>query len=359
MRNDQYEFIPVKSDPNNQLVDLVDFTDDKHHTGYLKCSLYVLNHLLVGNAHKTDKQGITTIDPLEISEKIHISPYTLKGCISSFIAQLLGIPLSRINPIRYNKKGFNYIKLSENELLLKQEGYQPFLKGELSDPHSPQLTVLKSMFGYSLSDKDKQYLELTNNDKDNWQDFMAKAGKVHFNYACHVSQTGKETNTKLPLAGAPAATRDYFKTVSEQRIKLRGRKVYKRYDTTPSVYNNKWVRLNRVLSYDDVKISYPCLRFTCHYENLLEEELELLLFALHLGQPTFDSHKKLSAQTGLRCHQIGYGKNFGMGAVKIVVDKVVPAVKLDLRKYETLLTKKRNKLLKNLIFDPTKKQRVI
>ncbi|MDD3563343.1 MAG: hypothetical protein PHR32_06695, partial [Candidatus Cloacimonetes bacterium] len=106
--------------------------------------------------------------------------------------------------------------------------------------------------------------------------------------------------------------------------RLSGRKFYYKTATTPCNDSkeehgvDKTVLLRKVLL--PSAESLPHFKFKVHYQNLSLTELCLLHFSLCLGQNVIPEVKTLHSNKDLLCHQIGYGKNYGMGAVKIVLD---------------------------------------
>ncbi len=101
-----YTFIPIKNNQNHEDIKQAKFNTtemdgNKLYTGYLNCSMYALNQLLVGNEHSDGESNSTHIYPLKVNDRILISPYTLKGCISSFIASYTNTKMRRVN-----SKGF-------------------------------------------------------------------------------------------------------------------------------------------------------------------------------------------------------------------------------------------------------------
>ena len=320
MRNDQYEFMPVNTS-NENLTKPVYFTDSDPslRSGEIRCSMHVLNSLLVGNKHEVDETKTNTqIYPLKVGNDICISPYTLKGCISSFLAQLLKAPVTRMNRVNIRKK-LRLFDAGDERLQELLVGYKPFEDNEFRSVNDLHINTLRSMFGYALQDIDKKNLE-ERDGNEKLDKVVAQSSHVHFNYALY-NKGGRLLAKPLRrlLAGSPAATNQYFYRVDTPltQIKMKGRKVYKRYNVKPNTTSDVQSWMHEVLIYDkSVSPAYPEFRFTCRFENLDDAKLNMLLFALDFGQQGLD-------QSELYSHQIGYGKNFGMGAVKITVDKVI------------------------------------
>ncbi|MDI3504073.1 MAG: hypothetical protein PWP64_1009 [Candidatus Cloacimonadota bacterium] len=207
------------------------------------------------------------------------------------------------------------------------------------------LNTIEEMFGYSSSNTGNiPYMH------------RSKSGKVHFSCAVHEAGTGIiRDHDWLPRQGSPKPSsyefylkenfwgddqsllstygdpaRDDF--VKDPR--LSGYKFYYRIWHPKFVAEeNGIVKLRHVLSPERAS-AYPKFIFRVHFENLSTYELTLLCFALNLGQNTIPSednmkhegdHTMLKTDDGseesLLCHQIGYGKNYGMGAIKIVVEE--------------------------------------
>ena len=77
-------------------------------------------------------------------------------------------------------------------------------------------------------------------------------------------------------------------------------------------------------SKENNKISFPEFKFKIRFENLTEKELETLVFCTNLGE-TKQSIMEITDKKqliGKKAHQIGYGKNYGLGLVKMFVDNI-------------------------------------
>jgi len=219
--------------------------------------------------------------------------------------------------------------------------YQPW---DLNSIKQGFTNTIEELFGYSYGDipsQDKDGIPLDN---------LAKSAKVHFSFAEHVSGTGELKKEKwLPRPGSPKPSsfefylrQNYKLFLNKEELKgtlttygdparmdfaqqprLSGRKFY--YSTTKTPYNDaevqeaviKTVKLENILHPHNNR--FPEFRFTIHYENLLIEELQLLRFALCLGENSAPTQGVPLDANNLLCHQIGYGKNNGMGAVKITI----------------------------------------
>ena len=204
------------------------------------------------------------------------------------------------------------------------------------------LNRIEEMFGYSSENKDIPYKQ------------RAKSAKVHFSCAVHESGTGKSKDMWLPRAGSPkpSSYEFYLKEnfTADKHVllstfgdparedhkvapRLSGRKFYYRKRTiSPALESDGMIKLVNVLSPSSSVL--PKFTFHVYYENLRPMELELLCFALNLGQNIEPSVLNMDP-TGvevtvskdgqkpepLLCHQIGYGKNHGMGAVKVVIEE--------------------------------------
>lgn len=225
-------------------------------------------------------------------------------------------------------KHFRYRWAYSRSLRNFTKDYQEYNQNALS---SGKVNLIEEMFGYSYENKDIPY------------EHRSKSGKVHFSYAVHQEGSGGLKVEKwLPRPGSPKPSSYEFylrQNGSEPMVtygdparpdyknppRLSGRKMYYKTKNTP--YNDnkqengvdKTVKLVKVLY--PAKDSYPTFTFRVSYENLTAKELKLLYFALCLGQNTPPDKVKPDQIKDLLCHQIGYGKNNGMGAVKITVDR--------------------------------------
>jgi CRISPR-associated protein (TIGR03986 family) len=204
------------------------------------------------------------------------------------------------------------------------------------------LNRIEEMFGYSSSNPDIPHHQ------------RAKSAKVHFSCAVHEAGTGSFKELWLPRAGAPkpssyefylkenfrGETQDLLTTYGdparEDNIKaprLSGRKLYYRTKRISSVPESEgMIKLSKVLSPN--MHTLPKFNFRVYFENLRPIELELLCYALNLGQnitpttinmddtkPVVMISKSSEPAEPLLCHQIGYGKNHGMGAVKVAIEE--------------------------------------
>ncbi len=222
-----------------------------------------------------------------------------------------------------------------------KEDYQPY---DYDSLQKGNITEVEELFGYSYGDikemPDKPPIVFEN---------RSKAGKIHFSYAEHVPGTGGVKKDKwLPRPGGPKPSSFEFYLRQEQSNennvttlttfgdparhdfyispRLSGRKFY--YSTVNTPYNDyesqeavtKTIKLVDILY--PMENKYPEFKFKVHYENLNYKELKLLRFALCLGDNTAPQQGEPLKKDGLLCHQVGYGKNYGMGAVKIVIDTI-------------------------------------
>lgn len=204
------------------------------------------------------------------------------------------------------------------------------------------LNRIEEMFGYSSENKDIPYKQ------------RAKSAKVHFSCAVHESGTGKSKDFWLPRAGSPKPssyefylkenfTADKHVLLStfgdparkdhKQAPRLSGRKFYYRTKKISiASESDGMIKMMNALSPSSSDL--PKFTFCVYYENLRPIELELLCFALNLGQniepvvlkmdPTgveVTVSKDGQKPEPLLCHQIGYGKNHGMGAVKVIIEE--------------------------------------
>ncbi|GAB1365191.1 hypothetical protein MASR1M36_00620 [Candidatus Cloacimonadaceae bacterium] len=203
--------------------------------------------------------------------------------------------------------------------------YQPYNLDELKDG---KLNLIEELFGYCIDEKELPH------------ELRAKSGKIHFSYAIlEQDANGKRYTKHLPRPGSPKPSSYEFYLRQNRKAqtiplttygdparadyktapRLSGRKFYFTGSQTPPPPNEENLK-DSVMLHNVIKPGqnkYPVFHFRVHFENLRVNELALLCFALCLGQnevppPKLDKHTY--------CHQIGYGKNHGMGAVKIVVD---------------------------------------
>jgi hypothetical protein len=295
------------------------------YTGHIDCKMYVLNRIIVGNHQvSTDKQK-SEIYPLVVDNRILIPSTTLKSCVANFLAAYLGYPLSRVNEEKYGlvKKPAPPEGSDSSNMKRYIEYYNlDYCKYDKQQVVDGKLNVIEELFGYSLSDMTIEHKN------------RAKSGKVHFSYAVASAEyVDLRKEMSLPFAGSPYTDRIkfYFRKKTNARMnnatpspRLVGRKFY--FSTEEANTKGKECRkLHDVLVANE---TYPEFRFQVHFENMKKDELDRLCFGLCLGQNfkpvAGDIRQKndvayCKAQA-LLCHQIGYGKNFGMGAVKVVIE---------------------------------------
>jgi CRISPR-associated protein (TIGR03986 family) len=203
-----------------------------------------------------------------------------------------------------------------------------YLENEFIDD---ELSILRDMFGYTLSKDDEGLLS---KDIINDMDKNAKSGKVHFNYALYQSGGELRRNKHLPRPGSPkASSYEFYLQQNGQtplttygdparkdytrEVRLSGRKFYMKSENADNNFRNNSDDYSIIL--DEVLMGKPDntaskFKFTVNFENLTKKQLELLIFALNLNG------NKEGFNEDTLYHQIGYGKNYGMGAVKIQVD---------------------------------------
>jgi len=205
------------------------------------------------------------------------------------------------------------------------------------------LFTTDEMFGYSFSDVEKKWMKkkesyIIDNNKS------SKSGKIHFNFAKHIDNTGRKADIELPGAGSPHASsyETYLKqdrtnsddTLNDygDRLKesgyiatLAGRKYYRR--TSAYMENIGIQRINQPYKVRCKNVLFaehnnlPEFKFRVNFECLSNKELSLLIFALSLGDNSkFDTIPQTDNLP--LCHHIGYGKNLGIGAIKIQIDAV-------------------------------------
>ena len=69
--------------------------------------------------------------------------------------------------------------------------------------------------------------------------------------------------------------------------------------------------------------SFPKFSVKINFDNLTKDELGLLCFAIQLNNEEENSLSQNFNSGKYLCHQIGYGKNFGLGAVKFFIDEII------------------------------------
>lgn len=313
-----YGFVPVVK----ERLDYVDkkplnkYSEDLL-SGYINCKLYVLNKLIVGNSQIAETEQASRIYPLEVGGRIIISANTLKSCVRNFLAAMLQYPLTRIDKNKYGFSKQNKIKGFE----------QDYCEYDVEKIKHNELNDIEELFGYSITKSD------SNDDIDHAQ--RAKSGKVHFSYAvADEAYLRNREELKLPFPGPPydEELKFYFKSRREDKAdknqgpRLAGRKFY--YRTEKAKKGGDPCRTLKDAIFADK--SYPSFSFRVHFENLSSLELRLLFFGLNLGQNQQPGKLNpvekndilyIDDEIPLLCHQIGHGKNFGMGAVKICIEE--------------------------------------
>lgn len=214
------------------------------------------------------------------------------------------------------------------------------LKDEyLVENDSINLSKVSELFGYSI-DKSK----VNAKKKPEKEKFSNKSGKIHFNNAVWTNKDEKQYTKKyIKRAGQPKpnAYEFYLKqdldkndnaplntygdpARNDEGTRLSGRKMYRRTIKGIENFNecnssrDATIELNKVIGNNR---EFPIFKFTINFENLTKKELSLTINGLTLTDN--DKNKINTYESGdYLCHQIGYAKNFGMGAVKIFCDEM-------------------------------------
>ena len=197
------------------------------------------------------------------------------------------------------------------------------------------------MFGYTINESELENLGYDKKEIDKID--KAFSGKIHFNNAVCVSDKKFiKKDLWLPRPGSPKASAyefyirqdlnnnnpEFLNTYGDparygEKIRLSGRKTYKKSTKLilpPQDFKKEKnsVKLSEYFEKDKNEDSYPEFKFCVRFENLSDEELNLLVMGLTLGNKKSDK-----IESGkILCNQIGYGKNYGMGAIKISIDKM-------------------------------------
>jgi hypothetical protein len=312
-----YGFVPVEKEKlsYHAAADLGKY-DENLLSGYINCKLYVLNKLLVGNKQVSISAQNSKIWPIKIDDRILIPATTLKSCISNILAAHLQYPMTRISDKEYGFSG--KADLSDKF----EQDYCEYDKDKLK---KNETNLIEELFGYSIDDKGLDHK------------YRAKSGKVHFSYAvAKDSYSSQLKEVTLPFAGSPYLGKYKFYDRKKffpdsknngPKLRLAGRKFF------VSTNENNICKADCRTLYDVLHAdkSYPEFSFKVYYENLSSFELRLLCFALCLGQNIDPNSRSFGFKQDvayfndpneeLLCHQIGYGKNFGFGAIKICIDE--------------------------------------
>jgi len=156
----------------------------KLYSGYLNCSLYILNQLFVGNEQEKGENDITTIKPLKVQNKILISPYTLKSCFKSTLSAAIHSKMKQIN-----KRDFVY----ENDVTKnaqKNTKYAVGIYNEITnDISEPDNSNSKRHYIEKITDFDTDTVfifdNLQNFDKNKPKDYYMKDNHYSFNSENH------------------------------------------------------------------------------------------------------------------------------------------------------------------------------
>ena len=237
-------------------------------------------------------------------------------------------------------KHFRYKWAYENSIQGMKNDYQPILQKEFNYNNGAwKLRLSREMFGYTL---DKDEIKIIKDKIDKNKEMKSKSGKVHYNNAIYITGGEIKENLILPRPGSPKASAyecylqqeldnnpnflDTYGDIARKdkdKSRLSGRKFYKKStNDKPLIYNKDDDYHVIIKEYIESKLNNCAeFRFKVRFENLTEDELNLLLFGLNLG----DSDEVVCENNWynkIYCHQIGYGKNYGMGAIKIFTDKL-------------------------------------
>ncbi|HNZ26286.1 MAG TPA: hypothetical protein PLG34_06135 [Spirochaetota bacterium] len=237
-------------------------------------------------------------------------------------------------------KHFRYKWAYENSIQNMKNDYQPILENEFINNNGIwKVRLSRELFGYTL--ENTEIVKIKEKIKNN-KEMKSKSGKIHYNNAIHITGGEIKNNLILPRPGSPKASayefyiqqdlNNYPKFLNTygdtarkdiDKTRLSGRKFYKKSTNDKPLIYNKDDDYNIIIKEYIESKSDNCaeFRFKVRFENLTENELNLLLFGLNLG----DSDEIVCENNWydkIYCHQIGYGKNYGMGAIKIFTDKL-------------------------------------
>jgi len=239
-------------------------------------------------------------------------------------------------------KHFRYRWAFSRDLHNFTKDYQPY---DLDSLKKGEVNTIEELFGYSYGDK-----KVTAKDAVPFEN-RSKSAKVHFSFAEHIAGTGELKKEKwVPRPGSPKPSsfefylrQNYKLFLNKEQLngvlttygdparkdyvnkpRLSGRKFYYKTAHTPNNDLKEETGVDKTVKLCDVlhpsKQGLPLFKFKVNYQNLSLSELHLLHFSLCLGQNIIPLTDKPLTLQNLFCHQIGYGKNYGMGAVKIVID---------------------------------------
>lgn len=233
-----------------------------------------------------------------------------------------------------------------------------------------KISILDQLFGISLKSEES--------DSERKINF---SGKVHFNNALYESG-GEKFCHKYPRPASPKPSavefyidqtfdKSFLNTYGDEvlehvgeKVKLSGRKFYKSVNKKLSeedISEEYTVEIKNAVKYDQ-NYGYPKFRFKINFENLTEKELEYLVFALQIEKEKFEEiknkgieNKEIENLKEHLYHQIGYGKNYGQGCIKIDIDdlKIIVFEENDFeeKEYSDFFDKEISDIFKNFEID--------
>ncbi|MBR1556020.1 MAG: TIGR03986 family CRISPR-associated RAMP protein [Oscillospiraceae bacterium] len=215
-------------------------------------------------------------------------------------------------PVWYYKKGQNYY-LAPSQMSRTIFYRQPvdFLKDINLNPCNTADTICEScaLFGIVRKSDDSGS--------------FAKASRIRFSDAVCENPDCFDKKFTLPILASPrlSSFEFYLKSKDEQYcaddkgVTIAGRKYYWHHNDDPRKIksdaknkegNNMDARVQLVKPDSE-------FHFEVYFDQIPEDALKKLLFALTLGENTPDSRY---------CHKVGHGKPIGLGSAKITVDAV-------------------------------------
>jgi len=270
------------------------------------------------------------IETYHVLEKFHLEDYPSpladkKVGIKNFFKDSMNIKKGEIIFFEYDKSNNNVVTFGKTYYYpwaFNKGIFQKDFPDDIREEYD--LTILEEMFGYSFDDK-----------KANKKG--SKSGKIHFNFA--VSQIQLKTGSftlERPGSPKPSSYEFYLQQdgkkikaygeplVSATEARLSGRKFYKT-NLNSQLPEEKTILENYNIEMMETIIANPQnpaeFKFKVNFDNLTKYELSLLKFALELDELTLQQiQSKAKNSENFFCHQIGYAKNYGIGAVKIKIN---------------------------------------
>jgi CRISPR/Cas system CSM-associated protein Csm3 (group 7 of RAMP superfamily)/cold shock CspA family protein len=288
-----YDFVPFEMSPRRNF-----YGHNQHNvtygiTGVIACQLSVLTPLHVGTGQRTEDARRAIFHPAMLKGTPYIPASALKGMVRSIIETVTDSCMSALSE-KYPGIGKVAARVPT--------GYTPCRDVQ-------HLCLTCALFGMVETREG--------------EDKVALAGRVWLSDACLVEpakvilqeevlpgRLNRRENNIAPI-GSPKPAHEAFYFTDGRCL---GRKFYyrtTRWAETLGKYRSIYKRLlggnYRTIVLEAIPVNTK-FSFSVRFQNLTTEELDALLYGLHLE--------------AAMCHHLGYGKPFGLGSVQVEIQSI-------------------------------------